>query len=97
MLELNKENYKEVTSIGNVVVDFWAPWCAPCRALMPILESINEVTVAKVNCDQQEDLANAYEISSIPCLLLYKDGKQIGRMLGIRSKEEILQVFKENQ
>jgi thioredoxin 1 len=74
------EQFKEVTenSEGTLVVDFWAEWCGPCRAVSPILDSLEgegKITVAKVNVDEQPELARAFNVTSIPLMRVYSDGK----------------------
>ena len=93
---LTSENFENevLKSDKNVLVDFWASWCGPCKMLAPTIEAIAEeydsFKVGKVNVDDEPDLAQAYGISSIPTLILFKDGKVADMMVGLRSKDEIV-------
>ena len=78
-----------------VLVDFYADWCGPCKMLSPIMDEISkEVTVYKINVDDAEDLAKEYGIFSIPCVVAFKDGKEINRSVGLKSKDDILDMVK---
>lgn len=102
MLEINltNQNFEEevLKKEGLVLVDFFATWCTPCQMLAPVLSQIAEenkdkVKVGKVNVDEQNELAMKYEISSIPTLKLFKDGKIIKTLVGLRSKSEIEEIL----
>ena len=94
---VNKENFeKEVLqSDRTVIVDFYASWCGPCKILTPILEEIseenNDIKVCKLNIDNDPDLANQYNVSLVPTLAYFKDGKQFETLVGVNSKGMILE------
>ena len=101
MIKEIKENefIKEVSeSNKKVLVDFYANWCGPCRMLRPILEEIanefNDTKIVSIDVDEAENLAREYEVISIPCLVLFQDGKEINRSVGLKSKEEIENMIK---
>lgn len=77
-----------------VLLDFWAPWCMPCRMVGPILEEIakerSDIKVGKINVDEEPELAGQFQVMSIPTLLVMKDGKIMNRSVGAKPKEEIL-------
>ena len=101
MLEMTQENFeKEVLNSDKaVLVDFWAPWCMPCKIIAPTVEKISEemgseVKVMKSNVDEAPEVATELSVMNIPTLLLFKDGKEIARMTGVNSKEAIEKKIK---
>lgn len=96
MVEINSQNFKrEVLGSEKVVlVDFWAPWCVPCKVIAPTVEKIaqehgDRVKVAKANVDDNPDLATALSIFNIPTLVFFKSGKEHSRLIGVNTKEAI--------
>ena len=97
--ELNAANFDETVKSGVVLVDFWAPWCNPCRMLGGILEQVAaelpaDVTIGKVNIDENRDLAVKFEVMNIPRIFIYKDGKIVTDMSGVQSKPKLLDALK---
>ena len=93
-VELNSSNFDSTIANGVTLVDFWAPWCGPCRMIAPIIEELAEdfdgkATIAKVNTDEEQDIAIKFGIRSIPTLLFFKDGKVVDQMIGAAGKNVI--------
>lgn len=99
-LNITRDNFQQevLDSKQTVLVDFWASWCGPCRMVAPILDEIAcerpDVKIAKVNVDEQPELAAAYQIMSIPTLIVMKDGKIVNQSMGARPKQQILDLLK---
>lgn len=99
-ITLTSENFEEEVLKSNipVLIDFWASWCGPCKAMMPIVEAIaneniGKIKVCKVNVDEESDLAAKFDIMSIPTFVAIKNGKTIGTSMGVQDKTEILKMF----
>ncbi|MBL7012550.1 MAG: thioredoxin, partial [Kiritimatiellales bacterium] len=89
--ELTVDNFKETIASGTVLVDFWAPWCGPCKMQAPILDKVAEqigdkAVIAKVNVDEAAPLAAEYGVRSIPTLILFKDGKKVQDFIGVQQE-----------
>ena len=99
VVEISKDNFQaEVLSSDKpVIVDFWASWCGPCKMLSPLVDQIAEendnIKVCKVNVDDEQDIAVEYKVMSIPTLVVFKDGAEVNRSVGVKSKEEILAMI----
>ena len=91
-LETEKEFDEAIKS--DIIVDFYADWCGPCKLVGAILEEIEEFNVLKVNVDDFKDIAIKYGIMSIPTLIRFKDGNEVKKVIGYRTKEQLLEEFK---
>jgi thioredoxin 1 len=98
-IKVTKENFNDVLAAEvPVLVDFWAPWCGPCRMVAPVVEGIAEemgekAVVGKINVDEQPELASRFGVMSIPTLAVFKNGRLAGSMVGVRSKQDILKLL----
>lgn len=99
ILTLTDKNFQHQTKNKLVLVDFWASWCAPCRMMAPVLNEVaselkGSSHVGKVNIEQYQSLAQKFQVRNIPTLILVKNGVEINRFVGIKSKEFLLQQMK---
>ena len=98
-ININKNNFQSevMNSDKPVLLDFWAPWCAPCRRVVPIIEEIagerSDIRVGKINVDEQPELASEFSIMSIPTLVVMKNGKIVQQVSGARPKNAILEML----
>mgnify|MGYP004490282391 FL=1 len=86
---LKEENFEEEIKEGITLVDFYADWCGPCQRMGTILEECEDINVLKVNTDEHQDLAISFGVMSIPTLILFKDGKEVNKKIGLMSKSEV--------
>lgn len=98
--ELNKDNFEKEVMEANVpvLIDFWASWCGPCRMMSPVIDKISEemgdkLKVCKVNVDENHELAEKYEIMTIPAFIVIKNGAESSRTIGVQPKEDILKLI----
>ncbi len=96
--ELTDADFDSVISTGVVLVDFWAPWCGPCRMQGPILEEVaaavgDKAVIAKVNVDDNTQSAGKFGVQSIPTLILFKDGQVVRQFVGVQQKEDLVQAI----
>lgn len=103
MLELNKSNYEKeiIKHKGIAVVDYWAPWCGPCRIMAPAFEKLskelgNKIKFAKVNVDENQEISASLGIMSIPTLIIFKNGKEADRIIGFTGETQLRQKLMSN-
>ncbi len=94
---LDKTNFIAETQSGTALIDFYADWCGPCKMIAPIIQEIaderNDITVGKINVDNSPELATAFGVSSIPTIIVLKEGKEANRIVGYRPKDDILAML----
>ena len=103
IIEVTKDNFEQqvINSDKPILVDFWASWCGPCRAVAPIMEELagefeGKAVVAKVNVDEQGELAAKFRVMSIPTVMLFKGGQMMEKIIGARPKEEFSELLTKN-
>ena len=95
VIYVNQKNFQEevVKSDKPVLIDFWASWCGPCRMISPVLDELAEenpdVKIVKINVDEESELANQFQVMSIPALFVLKDGKIVAQSLGVKPKAQL--------
>lgn len=101
VITITSKNFEEEVSKSNVPVllDFWASWCGPCKMVSPIVDAVAEevegrAKVGKINVDEEQELASAFSVMSIPTLVVINNGKLVKQAVGVRSKKEILEMLK---
>ena len=101
VINLNEKNFEEevLKSEKAVLIDFWASWCGPCRMMSPVVDEIavemkDSVKVCKINIDEEQNLAVKYNVMSIPTFVVLKNGKEVGRTVGVQDKQEIIKMLK---
>ena len=100
ILTLSEKNFQQQTKGKVVLVDFWAAWCAPCRMMAPVLNDVADglsgnQKVGKINIEQQQSLANQFKVRSIPTLILFRNGKEVKRFVGIKQKDFLIREIQE--
>lgn len=99
VLNITKQNFQEevMNSDKKVLIDFWASWCGPCRMVSPVIEEIAaerpDIKVCKVNVDEEQELAAAFQVMSIPALVVMENGKVVNQAVGARPKAQILSLL----
>lgn len=101
IVNINYSNFSQEVEKSSVpiLVDFWAPWCGPCRAVAPILEQLAEkyegkIKIGKLNVDEEHELASKFRVMAIPTLILFKNGIQVQQLVGLRSSQELEETIK---
>ncbi|CEA00641.1 Thioredoxin [Jeotgalicoccus saudimassiliensis] len=101
LYDVNDAGFKEEIGSGLTLVDFWAPWCGPCKMIAPILEELapeveGKANIAKLNVDENQATASEYEVMSIPTLILFKDGEPVDKVVGFQPKEQLAALIEKH-
>jgi thioredoxin 1 len=102
IVNVSDQSFKaEVEATGTVLVDFWAPWCGPCKMIAPILEELDkeltDLKIAKLNVDDNPESASRFGVMSIPTLIVFKDGQPVDKIVGFQSKDALKNVVARHQ
>lgn len=99
-IHITKANFETevLKSTVPVLIDFWAPWCSPCRSVAPIIEELSDefsgkAKIGKINVDEEQELAQEFKVMSIPTILVFKDGKVANKMVGFRDKKDLIKLL----
>ena len=100
VLELSEENFSSTIAEGVTLVDFWAPWCGPCRMMTPVIDQIadklgDRATIAKLDIDQARGVASQFGFSSIPAIFIFKDGTPVKQMVGMQLEADLVNAIEE--
>ncbi|SDH75840.1 thioredoxin [Alteribacillus bidgolensis] len=98
IVNVSDQNFADETSQGVVLADFWAPWCGPCKMIAPVLEEIDsemgeQIKIAKLDVDENQETAGKYGVMSIPTLLVFKDGDVVEQVVGFQPKEQLVELL----
>ena len=96
--ELNSSNFEKKTKGKKAIVDFWAPWCGPCRMMAPVFEELakefkGKLDFFKLNVDDNDSIAERFSVQGIPCLVMIKDGKEVDRIVGFQQKDSLKKLI----